>query len=51
MTKEQFEQWYADNSGTPLERLAEIGLSAVACNCGRSSCKGWRMVHWSETVT
>lgn len=48
MTKEEFEREYSENTGMSPEKLKEIGLSAVACDCGKPQCRGWRMVHWAE---
>lgn len=49
MTKEEFELWYAQNSGTTVEKLKELGRVAKPCNCGDPLCKGWQMVH-SEVI-
>lgn len=43
MTKEEFEQQYARNSGYSLEKLKKLGMHAVECACGFDVCEGWNM--------
>lgn len=45
MTKEEFEQQYAERSHVTVERLHELGRYAVPCDCGDESCQGWQMLH------
>ena len=42
MTKDEFEKGYAKRSGITVERLGELGLFALPCDCGEDGCKGWR---------
>lgn len=41
MTADEFEQRYARNSGTTVERLRELGRVVVPCHCGDPVCDGW----------
>lgn len=47
MTKEEFEQLYADRSNSTIEWLHEHGRYATECNCGEDICKGWQMIRES----
>lgn len=44
MTKEQFESWYAANSGMTVEELHSLGEHAHPCDCEDEQCRGWQMV-------
>ena len=43
MTKEEFEAYYAAESGMTLAQLHESGLGAAPCDCGAYYCKRWQM--------
>ena len=43
MTKDEFEQQYAERSGVTVEWLHERGQKAMPCNCGVFGCTGWQM--------
>lgn len=43
MTREQFEQGYAERSKLTVEQLRELGCEAVPCDCSDPTCCGWRM--------
>jgi len=43
MTREEFERYYAGNSGIPVEKLRELGLHAEPCDCDDETCLGWAM--------
>ncbi len=45
MTREDFEQWYAQNSGITVEFLHSLGLYAKPCDCKEEGCQGWQMAH------
>ena len=45
MSRQEFEQLYAEKSGTTVEFLQGIGLVAVPCDCGEDGCMGWQMQH------
>jgi len=49
MTKEEFEKYYAANSGMSVERLHEVGFYAEPCQCGDETCLGWAM--WEHRIT
>lgn len=40
MTKEQFEQGYAERSGVAFKELHQRGYRAIPCDCGDTGCKG-----------
>ena len=42
MTKDEFEQRYANGSGIPLARLKELGFEAQPCDCEEGTCQGWK---------
>jgi hypothetical protein len=44
MTKGQFEQMYAENSGLSVAELHEFGMHAEPCDCEEECCQGWQMV-------
>jgi len=45
MTKEEFEQGYAERSGKTVEAIKTIyGLEAIPCDCGEEICQGWQMI-------
>lgn len=48
MTRQEFEQQYADNGGITIDTLHKLGLYAVPCNCEEEDCLGWRMQSPSE---
>ena len=41
---------YCKNSKITEERLIELNLVALPCNCGEDNCKGFAMVH-RENIT
>jgi len=43
MTKDEFEQSYADYKGVTVEWLHEQGQYAAPCNCNLELCAGWEM--------
>lgn len=43
MTKEEFINFYAEKSGTPVDFLMQY-LKAEPCDCGEEFCRGWKMV-------
>jgi hypothetical protein len=43
MTKEEFEQRYADMHFITLEELHARGEHAIPCSCGMDGCLGWVM--------
>lgn len=44
MTAEEFEQAYADRSGTTVARLRQMGRVVRPCRCGEGLCEGWQSV-------
>ena len=48
MTKDEFEEQYAERSGLTVARLQELGRGAVPCHCEYSECEGWQMVNLKE---
>lgn len=44
MTKEEFEQGYAERSGVTVEWLHLYGQYAIPCDCEEENCRGWQMV-------
>ena len=44
MTREEFERDYAEQSGMTIERLHQLGLAVVPCDCDYEKCQGWAMV-------
>ena len=42
-TAEQFEAWYAHNSGVSVEWLHKMGRYGKLCDCGEEDCTGWQM--------
>lgn len=43
MTKEEFEEGYAERSGVTVKWLRDRGQVAAPCDCGEDSCQGWQM--------
>lgn len=43
MTKEEFEQGYAERSGMTVMQFRELG-HAEPCDCGELGCNGWQYV-------
>lgn len=50
MTKDEFEEGYAQRSGHTLDRLHELGMYAELCDCGEEDCQGWQMKSDSRKV-
>jgi hypothetical protein len=50
MTKEEFEQGYAERSGTTVEKLHDLELHGEPCDCEEESCEGWQMVRGQEAL-
>ena len=48
ITKQQFEDAYAERSGVTVEWLKEHGRETRPCYCEEEGCKGWRMAHVRE---
>ena len=44
MTRDEFEQQYAQRSKLTVEQLHAYGLLGVPCSCGEDGCEGWQMV-------
>ena len=44
MTKEEFENGYAERSGLSVSVLRLMGLYARPCDCRDEICKGWKML-------
>jgi len=45
ITKEEFEQTYANNMGITIEELKDkYGFEAVPCDCDYKGCKGWQAI-------
>jgi len=45
MTRQEFEQGYAERSKVTVEWLHEQNQYAIPCDCGDELCKGWQMVN------
>ena len=45
MTREDFENGYAERSGVTVEWLHEQNQYAIPCDCGDDLCQGWQMVN------
>ena len=45
MTKDEFEQGYAERSGVTVEWLRDNDYCAFPCDCEEDGCNGWQMVH------
>ena len=45
ITKEEFEEKYARLSHMTIERLRELKLIAIPCECDYKLCHGWQMVN------
>jgi hypothetical protein len=43
MTRDEFESEYAQKSGVTVEKLHELGLYAIPCDCDDPMCRGWAM--------
>ncbi len=43
MTKEEFEEGYAERSGVTVKWLRDQGQIAAPCSCGDDTCQGWQM--------
>lgn len=39
MTKDEFNAFYAEGGGVTIERLRELGLVPVSCDCGEEDCQ------------
>jgi hypothetical protein len=51
MTREEFEQAYAQRSGVTVEYLHQHGRYAAPCRCGGTGCDGWALGHpWEEAI-
>ena len=44
-TVQEFERWYANNSGVTVEFLHKYGRYGAPCDCGDTICTGWQMTH------
>ena len=47
-TAQEFEEWYAANSGVPVALLHSWGRYGKPCDCGDDSCRGWQMAYREE---
>jgi len=45
MTKDEFEEGYAERSKVTVEWLHDRGRFGVPCDCGEDECMGWQMKH------
>ena len=45
MTRQEFEQGYAERSKVTVEWLHEQNQHAIPCVCDDELCKGWQMVN------
>lgn len=43
MSKDEFEQGYAERSKISIEKLHELRGHAVSCDCDEPECDGWQM--------
>lgn len=43
MTKDEFEQQYAQRSGVTVDWLHSMGRYAAPCDCTEPECQGWQM--------
>jgi hypothetical protein len=43
LTRDEFEEMYASNSGISVEELHGVGLFARPCDCDEPECEGWEM--------
>lgn len=43
MTQDEFEEGYAQRSGTTVDHLHGLGLFSIPCTCGEEGCEGWQM--------
>lgn len=50
MTRDEFEQQYAERSGITVEQLHELGRWAIQCDCKDELCQGWQMIHIDRGV-
>lgn len=50
MTRDEFEQGYAERSGCTVEWLHLHDRWAVPCDCGEAGCEGWQMVRLEPLV-
>jgi hypothetical protein len=48
MTKEEFLEQYAGQSGVSVQWLLDNGQEAYPCKCGDSRCKGWQLLGGEE---
>ena len=51
MTREEFEQGYAERSGVTVEWLHAHNQHGSLCFCGEDGCKGWQMMTRVEELT
>jgi hypothetical protein len=47
MTREEFESYWAGNSGISVEKMHQMGLRAEECECSNELCLGWA-VDWDH---
>jgi len=45
MTKDEFEQRYAERNNITVEWLHQHNQFGVPCDCGDDTCRGWLMKH------
>jgi len=50
MTRQEFEAYWAVNSGLTVSAVRELGFHAESCDCGDSTCLGWVMTHYQESA-
>lgn len=50
MTREEFEQAYAQRSGVTVEWLHEHDRRAYPCDCGEEGCEGWQMLSREHAI-
>lgn len=42
MTKEEFIEYCRQQNSAAVDKLLEMGIEPVPCNCDYEHCKGWR---------
>jgi hypothetical protein len=51
MTKDEFEEAYAQRSGVTVGFLYLHGRYGIPCDCGDPMCEGWQMTHTFDIET
>lgn len=50
LSKEEFEQTYAEKSGVTVKWLHDRGQFGVPCDCRETGCRGWQMKHINSPI-